>query len=143
MTTGSALCPLHTILYIYQTYFTTHMLDPIRLEHFRNLVSLIAADGKIHDVERVALSKIAFARGIPLDRFNVMLQKADEYKYLIPQNHIDREKQLDEMIEVALVDGDFAGPELDLITMVSEKLGFTRDELDTIIRKHYQDFKRK
>jgi hypothetical protein len=71
------------------------------------------------------------------------LQKADEYKYLIPQNQIDREKQLDEMLEVALVDGDFAGPELDLITMVAEKLGFTRDELDVIIRKHYKDFQRK
>jgi uncharacterized tellurite resistance protein B-like protein len=128
---------------IFKQTYPPPMLDPVKLEHFRNLVSLIAADGTIHDVERVALSKIAFARGIPLDRFNVMLQKADEYKYLIPQNHIDREKQLDEMIEVALVDGDFAGPELDLITMVAEKLGFTQDEVDSIIKAHYKDFKRK
>ena len=119
------------------------MSDPIKIEHFRNLVSLIAADGKIQDVERVALSKIAFGRGIPLERFNVMLNKADEYKYLIPQNQVDREKQLEEMIEVALVDGDFSGPELDLITMVGEKLGFTRDELDAIIRTHHKEFKRK
>jgi uncharacterized tellurite resistance protein B-like protein len=119
------------------------MADPIKIEHFRNLVSLIAADGKIQDIERATLSKIAFGRGIPLDRFNVMLNKADEYKYLIPQNQIDREKQLDEMIEVALVDGELAGPELDLITMVAEKLGFTKDELDDIIRTHHKEFKRK
>ena len=93
--------------YIELQYFAMS-LNPIKLEHFRNLVSLIAADGKIEDVERVALSKIAYERGIPLDRFTVMLTKADEYRYLIPQNHHDREKQLEEMIEVAMVDGEFA-----------------------------------
>jgi uncharacterized tellurite resistance protein B-like protein len=112
------------------------MLDPIKIEHFRNLVSLIAADGKIEDIERMTLSKIAFQRGIPVDRFKVMLEKANEYKYLIPQNHHDREQQLQEMIQVALVDGDFSKAELDLILMVGEKLGFTKPELDAIIKKH-------
>jgi uncharacterized tellurite resistance protein B-like protein len=114
-------------------------LNPIKLEHFRNLVSLIAADGKIEDVERVALSKIAYERGIPLDRFTVMLNKADEYKYLIPQNHHDRERQLEEMIEVAMVDGEFAPAEIELISMVAEKLGFNQEQLDHII----QTFKEK
>lgn len=112
------------------------MLDPIRLEHFRNLVSLIAADGKIQEVERVTLSKIAYDRGIPLERFNIMLEKAHEYKYLIPQNHQLREKQLEEMIDIALIDGDFAPAELELITMVAEKLGFLKEELDKIIQTH-------
>jgi len=97
-------------------------------------VSLIAADGKIEDVERVALSKIAYERGIPLDRFTVMLDRADEYKYLIPQNTHDRERQLEEMIEVALIDGHFAPAELELITMVAEKLGVDKPKLDDLIR---------
>jgi uncharacterized tellurite resistance protein B-like protein len=112
------------------------MLDPIRLQHFRNLVSLIAADGKIEDVERIALSKIAYQIGIPLDRFNVMLTRADEYKYLIPQNTDEREKQLEEMIEVALLDGDFSQAELDLIKMVAEKLNFSQAEFDQILSRH-------
>lgn len=112
------------------------MLDPIKLEHFRNLVSLVAADGKIEEVERMALSKIAFQRGIPVDRFKVMLEKANEYRYLIPQNHHDREKQLQEMIEVAMVDGDFSKAERDLIVMVGEKLGFSKGELDSILKSH-------
>ena len=112
------------------------MLDAIRLQHFRNLVSLIAADGKIEDVERVALSKIAYQRGIPLERFNIMLSRAEEYRYLIPQNQHEREKQLEEMIEVALVDGDFSTSEFDLIKMVADKLSFTKDEFDKIISKH-------
>jgi uncharacterized tellurite resistance protein B-like protein len=111
-------------------------LNPIKLEHFRNLVSLIAADGKIEEVERVALSKIAYERGIPLDRFTVMLTKADEYKYLIPQNHHDRERQLEEMIEVAMVDGEFAPAEIELISMVAEKLGFNKDQLENLIQTH-------
>jgi uncharacterized tellurite resistance protein B-like protein len=110
------------------------MLDSVtKLEHFRNLVSLVAADGKIEDVEKVALSKIAYESGIPMDRFNVMLKKAHEYQYLIPQNLKEREKQLHDMMELALVDGDFAPAELELITMVSGKLGFTKEELDQIV----------
>jgi uncharacterized tellurite resistance protein B-like protein len=104
------------------------------LEHFRNLVSLSVADGKIEEAERIALSKIAFERGIPLDRMNVMLNKATEYAYLIPQNMHDREKQLEEMIDFALVDGEFAKAELELITSVSEKLGFTKEELDLFLK---------
>ena len=111
-------------------------MDPIKLEHFRNLVSLSAADGKIEEVERVALSKIAYEQGIPLDRLNIMLQRADEYVYLIPQNNKEREKQLHEMIDLALLDGDFALAEIELIRMVSDKLGFTRKELDQMVETH-------
>jgi uncharacterized tellurite resistance protein B-like protein len=112
------------------------MLDPVRVEHFRNLVSLVAADGEIHEVERVALSRIAFERGIPLDRFNVMLTRANEYKYLIPQNALQREQQLEEMIQVAKLDGVFAQAELEMIHMVAAKLGFTKDEAEKIIAGH-------
>jgi uncharacterized tellurite resistance protein B-like protein len=104
------------------------------IEHFRNLVSLSVADGKIEETERVALAKIAFERGIPMDRMNVMMKHAAEYIFLIPQNMIDREKQLTEMIEFANVDGEFAKAEYDLITHVAEKLGFTKDELDHFLK---------
>jgi hypothetical protein len=104
-----------------------------KLEHFRNLISLSAADGKIMEIERITLSKIAFDRGIPLDRLNVMFTKASEYVYLIPQNHNECEQQLNEMIELALVDGEFAKAELDLIMMVGGKLGFSNSELTRII----------
>jgi len=112
------------------------MLDPKRVEHFRNLVSLVAADGKIDDVERAALSKIAYERGIPLDRFNLMLTRANEYKYLIPQNQLLREQQLQEMIDVAKIDGEFAQAEHELIMMVASKLGFSREETEAIIANH-------
>ena len=108
-------------------------MNSVKLEHFRNLVSLSAIDGKIEDTERVALSKIAFEQGLPLDRLNLMLNRASEYIYLIPQNSEEREQQLEEMISLALVDGDFAPAELELIEMVSEKLGFSRKELDQIL----------
>jgi uncharacterized tellurite resistance protein B-like protein len=110
--------------------------DQIRIEHFRNLISLSIADGKIEEAERTALSKIAYDRGIPLDRFNIMLERAHEYKYLIPQNKHQREKQLEEMIEFAMVDGHFAQAEHDLIMMVAEKLGFTAFEAQVIVDAH-------
>jgi uncharacterized tellurite resistance protein B-like protein len=117
------------------------MIDNIKLEHFRNLVSLITADGKIEEVERVALFKIAYTLGIPLDRFNLMLVRGHEYRFLIPQNNHDREKQLEDMIELALVDGEFAPAEIELITMVGEKLGFTFAEITHIIQTHSEALK--
>ena len=105
------------------------------IEHFRNLISLSAADGKIAESERIALSKIAYERGIPLDRMNVMLTKASEYTYLIPQNMVEKEKQLEDMIQFAMVDGDFAKAELDLIRIVANRLGFTKSELQVMIDK--------
>lgn len=111
-------------------------MNTVKLEHFRNLVSLSAIDGKIEEVERVALSKIAFEQGLPLERLNLMLNRASEYIYLIPQNTEEREKQLEEMIKLALVDGDFAPAELELIEMVAEKLGFTKKELEVILETH-------
>jgi len=112
------------------------MIDPTKLEHFRNLVSLITADGKIEDVERVALFKIAYTLELPLDRFNLMLERGHEYRFIIPQNNHDREKQLQDMIEIAHVDGDFAPAEMELISMVAGKLGFTEQELNHIIQTH-------
>jgi tellurite resistance protein len=109
------------------------MLDLIKLAHFRNLISLSAADGKIEELERVALAKIAYEHGIPLDRLNVMLDRADEYKFIIPQNTSEKEKQLDDMIRLALVDGDFSPAERELINTVSEKLGFSRPALEKLI----------
>jgi len=111
-------------------------LNSIKLEHFRNLVSLSAIDGKIEEVERVALAKIAYEQGLPLERLNLMLNRASEYIYLIPQNTEEKEKQLEEMVKLALVDGDFAPAERELIEMVSDKLGFTRTELNVILESH-------
>lgn len=112
------------------------MLDPIRLQHFRNLVSLSAADGNIKDVERVALSQIAFQREIPLDRLNIMLSRADEYKYIIPQNQKEKITQLHEMIDLAIVDGEISQAEMELIEMVGEKLGFSKDEIVEIMTRY-------
>lgn len=108
------------------------MLDQ-DLEHFRNLVSLAAIDGKIEEIERITLSKIAYERGISVNRMNIMLQHANEYVYLIPQNYEEKDKQLKEMIDFALVDGEFADAEKTLIFSVGEKLGFTNDQLNKAI----------
>lgn len=114
-------------------------MDSIKIEHFRNLVSLSAADGKIEEVERVALAKIAYENGIPLERLNFMLTRANEYTYLIPQNSVEREKQLEQMLTLALVDGEFAPAERDLINAVARKLGFLQHEVDLIISNHLNE----
>jgi len=105
------------------------------LEHFRNLVSLAMADGKLAEAERVYLSKLAFQKGIPLDRMNVMLDKAKEYEFLIPQNQQEKGKQLDEMIEFAYIDGELANSEKELILLVGKRLGFEQKEIEERLNK--------
>jgi tellurite resistance protein len=109
------------------------MVDPVKLEHFRNLVSVAAADGKIIESERDSLFRIAAALSIPMERLEVMLAHPQEYLYLVPQNKQDKEKQLVEMIDIALVDGDFAQSEKELIKTVAQKLGFTLSEVERVI----------
>jgi tellurite resistance protein len=65
-----------------------------------------------------------------------MLTHAHEYIYLVPQNNKNREKQLEEMIAIALVDGDFASSEKELIKTVAVKLGFTLKEAERIIERY-------
>jgi uncharacterized tellurite resistance protein B-like protein len=109
------------------------MPDRIKLEHFRNLVSLSAADGKIEETERNSLIRIAESLDIPSDRLQVMLAHAHEYIYLVPQNNKDKETQLAEMIDLAWVDGSFAWSERELIKSVAHKLGFTTEEAGNFI----------
>jgi len=118
-------------------FFVLTMLDKTRLEHFRNLISLSAADGEIRDIERTTLTKIANEHGIPMDRFGVMLNHAHEYAYVIPQNKLEKERQLEEMVELAMVDGDFAQEEYELIKMVAEKLEVPLGQVDQIIESKF------
>lgn len=118
------------VIFIKSNMATT---DPVKIEHFRNLVSLSAADGKVEETERSSLIRIATALGIPGERLHVMLAHAHEYIYLVPQNNKDRNKQLEEMIDIALVDGEFSRSERELIKSVAHKLGFTYEEAERVI----------
>ena len=112
------------------------MDDKTKLQHFRNLISLSIADGKIHDSEKQALEYIAGINDIPLDRVQLMLDHAEEYIYFIPQNNKERELQLKQMIDLAIADGEFTQAEYDLILMVAQKLGFSKEELDQYIESN-------
>jgi len=112
------------------------MVDTVKLEHFRNLVSLSAADGKIEEAERNSLMRIAASLGIATERLDVMLAHASEYVYLVPQNNHERDKQLQEMVTIALVDGEFAISERELIKSIAHKLGFTHREAEDKIDEY-------
>lgn len=114
------------------------MIDPVKLEHFRNLISLSAADGKVEEAEKNSLTRIATALGIPDDRLQVMLTHAHEYVYLIPQNNRNREEQLKQMLDIALIDGNFSLSERELIKSVAHKLGFTHQEAEGMIERYLE-----
>lgn len=112
------------------------MADRVTLEHFRNLVSLCAADGRIEAREKDSLIAIADALDIPRERLQVMLAHAHEYVHMVPQNSQDREKQLEDMIAIAFADGHFAPSERTLIKDVARKLGFSDEETEEFIEMY-------
>ena len=108
------------------------MLD-VKMEHFRNLVSLAGVDGKIEEAELQILKKIATEQGIADDRLAFMLKKSSEYAFIIPQNQIERHRQMKDMIELAIIDDEFHKSEYELIQKVGKRLNFSESEIKDLI----------
>ncbi|MEM6734663.1 MAG: TerB family tellurite resistance protein [Bacteroidota bacterium] len=103
-------------------------------EHFKNLIALAYADGRIDEKEEEMLTQIG--REIGLSKFDVdnLMNMGPTFQYIIPQNEEDREDQIVEMIKMAIIDGEFTTQEYDLCKNVAERLGFTETELGLIIK---------
>lgn len=93
--------------------------------HIKNLIVLACADGKILDSELDIISKKAHESGISLDELESWLNNAYEIVLDIPQNEVEREQHLLDMIKVGLSDGRFCQSEYDLCKMMIEKLPYS------------------
>ena len=110
----------------------------MNLSHLKNLVALACSDGKVEEAEMKLLQEAAVNSGVSEEELAKLIERGNEFQYLIPESEEDRETQLIQMLSLAIADGEFSEDEYDLCKMVAEKLGFTEAELELIIRLSFK-----
>lgn len=106
--------------------------------NLKNLIALASADGNIDDAEMAVIQDAAKIAGIDDKKLSEMLAKGSEFVHVIPEREEDRETQLIQMLTLAIADGEFTADEYALCKTVAERLGFSQQELDMIIKLSFQ-----
>lgn len=105
----------------------------IKLEHFKNLVAVAAADGYLNYREREFLADRAEETGLSSKEIDRLLLDAHQLQYLVPFNQIEREEQLNDVIFMSIIDGEIAEAEYKLCVYIAERLGLDKSLVDTMV----------
>ena len=106
-----------------------------KIELFRNLVNLAAADKKFTEEEVQFLAERAERWEIPNDEFESTIAGIAEggLDLYLPEDRPDRIELLKEMIRLMAADGDIAPMEKHLCSLASTKMEFTAKQFDEIL----------
>jgi uncharacterized tellurite resistance protein B-like protein len=104
----------------------------------KNLIALASADGNIDDSELAIIKDAAISAGVSDELLEEWLKIGADFIHVVPERDEDRETQLIQMLSLAIADGEFTADEYRLCKTVAERLGFTQQELDMIIRLSFR-----
>jgi len=107
----------------------------IKLEHFKNLVAVAAADGYLNYREREFLADRAEESGLSSEEIDRLLLDAHQLQYLVPFNQIEREEQLNDVIFMSIIDGEIAESEYKLCVYIAERLGLDKSLVDAMVEE--------
>ena len=107
-----------------------------KLELFRNLVNLAAADTKFTDEEVQFLAERAERWEISNDEFETTIAGIYEggIDLQLPEAHSDRVTLMKEMIRLMAADGEIAEMEKHLCSVASSKMDFTSQQFNEILQ---------
>lgn len=105
----------------------------IKIEHYKNLVAIAAADGYLNSREREFLSDRAQELGLNEEEVKEIIAEADTLQYIVPLNSEDGEDQLNEAIFMSIIDGDIAEQEYQLCMTLADRLGIDKEYVDDMI----------
>ncbi|WPP53065.1 hypothetical protein [Catalinimonas niigatensis] len=105
----------------------------VKLEHFKNLVAVAAADGYLNFREREFLSERAQEAGLETEEIDRLLLDAHQLQYMVPFNQIEREEQLNDAVFMSIIDGEIADSEYKLCLSIAQKLGFEKSLVDNMV----------
>lgn len=120
----------------------------IKIEHFKNMVAVAFSDGYFDKVESDFLAHKAKEFGLPEDIIDGIIKEASKLPFVVPENQIDRENQLADIVYIAIIDGEIRAQEYKLCLNIAEKLGFDKGYVDEVINltiklwRHSQWYKR-
>ena len=111
----------------------TRKLRKVKIEHFKNLVAVAVADGFWHQNEKKLLQAKVEQYGLSTEDVVKILDEAEQLKFVVPQNIIEREEQLKDAVYMALIDGFFHKDEYQLCVNLANRLGFSQRSVDQAI----------
>jgi len=106
----------------------------VRIEHFKNLVAMAMIDGLLDETEKGILAERADEVGLPEDEVADILANADQLKFQVPLNHIDKEEQLSDAVFMAMIDGVLHENEYQLCVQLAKRLDLEHHYVDQIIK---------
>jgi tellurite resistance protein len=109
------------------------MNTEIKLEHFKNLVAIAAADGYMDAREREFLADRAEEIGLSAEKVQEIIEEANALEFIVPMNKFDREDQLSDAVFMSVIDGDISEREYQLCLSIAQRLGFEKSYLDAIV----------
>ena len=109
-------------------------------EQFLNLAAFALADSTLKSEEDALLKYKAEKMGISSSDYDLLIRKAATLNgdAFIPNNNEEKIQQLTEMIEIALVDGDFNEQEWEYFLDTGAKLGYSLGEIEHIVKKSFK-----
>lgn len=102
-------------------------------DHFRNLVAVAAADGKMDEDEKEFLMEKAEEYNLTKEEINQIFNNPSEHYFVIPDDLGDREEQLSDAVYMAMIDGEIHEKEYNLCVKFANRLGLSAKDVDEII----------
>lgn len=104
-----------------------------RKSHFKNLLAMAMADGKIENVEFDYIMQLANKCYMSEDEIKRVIQNPAAIAFVAPKTDRERFDQLYDLVTVMLVDGDINQRELTLCKTFAMRLGFRTAIIDKMI----------
>lgn len=105
----------------------------IKFEHFHNLIAVAYADGYLDQSEIDFLLEKAEEIGLPLNKVNQLMDKAENLEFIIPLNTEESENQLADAVFMMMIDGEIHDKEYNICLQMAERLGLSKSYLDHVV----------
>lgn len=109
----------------------------VNLSHIINLILVASADGNITADERLILENTISRLGYNVGDLEHLIAMSKKMSYFIPEDEEEIEKQLIQLLTMAMSDGEMTPSEYILCNKIAEKMGLTKRELDMILKLSY------
>ena len=100
--------------------------------HFKNLVLLARADGKVEEVELQLLKRIASRLSLTEEQVKEIIEHPSQYPTIPPVSKVERYERLAWFVEMIYVDGIVDAEEERLVLRKGVALGFDEKDIERI-----------
>ena len=105
----------------------------INLTHFKDLVAMAAADGKLDEKEKKFLSDKATEYGLPADEVKAIFENSNNLQFSGYKDVENKEGHLADIVFMAMIDGELKKEEYGLCLQIAEKMELSKQDVDRII----------